>query len=240
MNKNDELVLTATRQQLESHGAFQGYRHGTELLDSILETGHWQFRRRGDVEDDPSFKQLIPYCVIVQADRVLVYERGSSGGEDKLHTKLSLGIGGHINPQDAPDAPGPQGSDQSGQAKEQMRRLVLRGTAKPEAAKESTGSDQLHRALLRELSEEIGLPGQPSLRYTGLINDERDPVGQVHFGVVVVVEVPAGEISPLEDAIHNPKMVPVQELGGLADRLEGWSKIVVEHLGLILPKTQNP
>lgn len=204
MSKNDELVLTTTRAQLEAHGAFQGYLHGTELLDEILAGKNWGFRRRGDVEDDPSFKQLIPYCVIVQGGKILVYERGKSGGEQKLHAKLSLGIGGHINPEDSGEA--------------------------------LSGAEQLHRALVRELDEEVTLPAQRSIRYAGLINDDRDPVGQVHFGVVAIVDVGPGEIKPNENAISNPQMVDETELETLHDRLEGWSRLVAENLGPILKK----
>ncbi len=47
---------------------------------------------------DPRFKQPIPYVVIRRDDEVFVYERLAGGGESRLHNKLSLGFGGHMNP----------------------------------------------------------------------------------------------------------------------------------------------
>jgi predicted NUDIX family phosphoesterase len=211
MSKDNELILTTTRKYLEQHGKFQGYQHGTELLQAVLAPGKWGFRRRGDVEDDPSFKQLIPYCLILQDGKVLVYERGKSGGEKKLHAKLSLGIGGHINPVDGSEHL--VGSDA----------LLLKGT------------EVLNKALRRELEEELSFPPNPVISYAGLINDDGDPVGQVHFGVVAIVEVGSGPIEAREDAIHGLKMVPVKKLKALMPRLEGWSKIVVKNLDTILP-----
>jgi predicted NUDIX family phosphoesterase len=55
------------------------------------------FLPRSAAENDPSYKQLIPYLVIRHAGRVLFYTRGKSGGEARLHAKGSIGIGGHIN-----------------------------------------------------------------------------------------------------------------------------------------------
>ena len=59
-----------------------------------------QFLARDAVEDDPSWRQLIPYAVVSYQERVLCVERLRAGGEARLHQRLSLGIGGHIGPQD--------------------------------------------------------------------------------------------------------------------------------------------
>lgn len=53
--------------------------------------------RRGDAEEDPHYKQPIPYVVIKREDEVFLYERLAGGGESRLHNKLSLGFGGHMN-----------------------------------------------------------------------------------------------------------------------------------------------
>jgi predicted NUDIX family phosphoesterase len=59
------------------------------------------YRPRSQVEDDPSFKQLIPYVVFRCADRVFCYVRGKSQGEARLHHLRSLGVGGHVAEEDA-------------------------------------------------------------------------------------------------------------------------------------------
>lgn len=54
------------------------------------------------MEQDPSFKQLIPYVLLCAKNEagepsVFVYTRGSGQGEARLHRKRSVGIGGHIS-----------------------------------------------------------------------------------------------------------------------------------------------
>lgn len=52
-------------------------------------------------ELDNSFKQVIPYLVVQYKDELLLYKRTKKQTESRLHEKLSLGIGGHINPIDS-------------------------------------------------------------------------------------------------------------------------------------------
>jgi predicted NUDIX family phosphoesterase len=59
--------------------------------------GNYSFRSRAIVEEDPSFKQIIPYVLIRHQDRFLLTQRTSRQTERRLHGKYSLGIGGHIN-----------------------------------------------------------------------------------------------------------------------------------------------
>lgn len=50
------------------------------------------------MEEDPTFKQLISYCILEnENDELLVYERLSGGGEARLHGQSSIGVGGHMN-----------------------------------------------------------------------------------------------------------------------------------------------
>lgn len=58
------------------------------------------FVERTWAEQDSSFKQIIPYTVMVHGDNVLLLQRKKAGGEARLHGKLSIGVGGHINPVD--------------------------------------------------------------------------------------------------------------------------------------------
>lgn len=84
--------------------------HGLEVLDEIrlterlavvLEDGFFVERRHA--ERDWTLKQAIPYCVVSSGGRVLATRRLPRGGEARLHGKRSVGIGGHLNPCDAPD-----------------------------------------------------------------------------------------------------------------------------------------
>ena len=87
-------------------GDFSGFRpFCPKAFQSLLNPDFMEFRPRSTVEDDPSFKQLIPY-VILQAEidgqtHVFQYTRGKGQGEKRLHALRSIGIGGHISREDA-------------------------------------------------------------------------------------------------------------------------------------------
>lgn len=74
----------------------QEYRH---LLSEIRSAS--AFMPRAEVEDDLSLLQIIPYSYVYGwKPEVLVYRRTKKGSESRLHGKLSIGVGGHINPED--------------------------------------------------------------------------------------------------------------------------------------------
>jgi len=58
-------------------------------------------KEREIAEYDSTFKQVIPYLIIQHNDFFLLNKRSKKQSEKRLHEKLSLGIGGHINPIDS-------------------------------------------------------------------------------------------------------------------------------------------
>jgi predicted NUDIX family phosphoesterase len=52
------------------------------------------------MEDDPGFKQIIPYLVLRDGERYFLMRRTRAGGDIRLHDRWSIGVGGHINPGD--------------------------------------------------------------------------------------------------------------------------------------------
>ncbi|MHC4953841.1 MAG: phosphoesterase [Planctomycetota bacterium] len=105
-----ELVYVVPRAELFPEGLFpegapQGFfPDGIALLDRIYECGHFADRAR--VEEDPSLKQIIPYAVVVRDDTPtsdIFRFRRRGGGEKRLVGLSSVGVGGHVNPEDAAD-----------------------------------------------------------------------------------------------------------------------------------------
>jgi predicted NUDIX family phosphoesterase len=100
--KSSERVLVVPAAELDRLGRFQGFEaDARRYLDGLLRPELTSFRPRGDVEDDPSLKQIIPYVVLRSQDRVFCYTRGGSQGETRLHRLRSLGVGGHVDEADA-------------------------------------------------------------------------------------------------------------------------------------------
>lgn len=77
----------------------------TDIREAVLEViiNEHEFIPRSDAEEDPSYKQIIPYVVLTQRGKVFATRRLNKGGESRLHGKISIGIGGHINPVDETD-----------------------------------------------------------------------------------------------------------------------------------------
>jgi predicted NUDIX family phosphoesterase len=102
-----ERVLVVPTQLLHKLGYFQGFTADvTRYLDALQSPRNASYRPRGEMEQDPNFKQLIPYAIFRYTDasgRVWLfhYTRGTGQGETRLHRKRSIGIGGHICVDDA-------------------------------------------------------------------------------------------------------------------------------------------
>lgn len=196
-----EQVLVVPRALFDEIGAFEGIR--TEGLDAalgrLLDPGNHFFMDREAAEQDPSHKQLIPYCVFRCGERILHYTRGKSGGESRLHAKLSVGVGGHINPVDT-------------------------GGGK-------TGPEAYHAAVNREIDEELELPGDHPHRIIALLNDDSNAVGQVHLGIVHLIELRSEAVASSEDALAELAFTSLAELNGpWFERLETWSQYCIRHL----------
>ncbi|MEZ6123666.1 MAG: phosphoesterase [Planctomycetaceae bacterium] len=93
-----EHVLVIPTAVFRDVGYFQGFCSDVDrYLDVILDPVHASYRPRPDMEQDPSFKQLIPYCVFHCNGQVFGYTRGTDQGETRLHSKRSIGVGGHVS-----------------------------------------------------------------------------------------------------------------------------------------------
>ncbi len=100
-DKMDERVLCFRSGLLDELGRFQGLSTDVErYFPTVVSDPHCAFVRRGDAENDPDYKQVIPYVIFVYEDSVFAYRRGKRGGEERLHEQYSVGIGGHIEVDD--------------------------------------------------------------------------------------------------------------------------------------------
>lgn len=102
MNKLDEQIIVVDRETIFSHekNHFNGFismedQRALEIYETLTK---YEVKRRGDMEEDERYKQLISYCILEnENDEILVYERLAGGGEGRLHGLSSIGIGGHMN-----------------------------------------------------------------------------------------------------------------------------------------------
>jgi predicted NUDIX family phosphoesterase len=200
--KQEEHVLVVPRSLLDSLGPFQGvHSEPAKYLPSLLDPANNFFLPRSAAEEDPSHKQIIPYAVFHCEGRILHYVRGGGGGEKRLAHKGSIGIGGHINQSDFHHAP-------------------------------ALEARTYHNGVTREIHEELVLPEDDDSphRVVGLINDDSSPVGQVHLGVVHLVDLKHREVSARESDITRLEFLSLAELEQRRDRLESWSLLCLDAL----------
>jgi len=198
MKASHERVLCFPRLFLDELGGFQGFRpdDGT-LLEQILSSGQARFIERGKAEEDPSFKQLIPYVVMTWKDKLLFYVRGKKTEEGRLRSLGSVGIGGHVSVTD------------HSLFERSIREIFAAG-------------------LRREVTEEVEVQTEFTERVAGLINDDSNPVGRVHLGVLILWKLAEPRVIKRERSITLLEFLTLEELRKRRETLETWSQIVID------------
>ena len=188
-----ERVLVLPRAAVPGGCDFIGLRSADnaelreQLRAAVADQG--RFLDRPIAEQDPTFKQLIPYVVVRDEGLVLLMERSAAGGDPRLHRKATIGVGGHVNPVD-------------------------------------DGLDPLDAGLRREWAEELEAEWEPDFRLVGLLNDDSNPVGSVHIGVVFEVQAAGRPVQVRERDKLSGAFVSADALVGALDRMETWSQLV--------------
>ena len=200
-----EQVLVIPTEEFHRLGHFQGFSSEiSRYLPELLHHDELRYRPRGEMEEDPSFKQLIPYCVFryttPEGVQLFQYCRGKGQGETRLRAKRSVGVGGHISTLDA------------------------------ETAGSHSGHDVYDEGLRRELEEEVIINTPYESQLVGLINDDETEVGRVHLGVVHLFDVETPAVEPREEDILDAGFLPVQQVLDEVSEFESWSQIVVKAL----------
>ena len=95
------MVLCVRREDVYPDGPWSGFSdEGLDRVQSLIRERS-VFMPRAEVEEDPSYLQVIPYVVFGHRDRYLLTKRLRASSERRLRNLYSLGVGGHINPEDA-------------------------------------------------------------------------------------------------------------------------------------------
>lgn len=204
----DEMVLVVHADELPA--MVNGFVAKSEFVLPILAEKSL-FLLRSEAEFNPRFRQLIPYVVIRcfegKTPMYFALQRLSGSGEERLVSKTTIGIGGHINPCDA--------KDPNGYMLLANKELVI------------------HNAMWRELNEEIlniDVVGINNMKFIGLINDTSDEVGRDHLGLVYMIDISTDQISAKETDKHTGEWMVYPQLVRNYASLENWSKIILQEL----------
>jgi predicted NUDIX family phosphoesterase len=214
MNNMEELVFAFPTDRLwklipyEKKGLI---RENSEVLKRIVQNG--LFLRRSELEEDPSFKQIIPYAIISnkepeprlrgklrgvrQSQSFYLFRRTSEQTEKRLHNKFSLGVGGHMNPDDFMES------------------------------NEQYLIDQLKRELFEEVKLLNGCLIE-DIEFIGFINDDTIPVGSVHIGLLYNIHVSNKEVYINETDKMTADWIGKSNLAEFYEGMETWTKIIFD------------
>ncbi len=193
--ENIEKILVIPREKLFENIFFEGFEREkiTYYLERIKK--YSIFMKRFSVENDPNYKQIIPYLIIKFKNKYFMFQRFPVGVEDRLFYKYSVGIGGHINEKDV-----------------------------------KKNKDLINSGLEREFGEELIYNKKLNYKIVGLINDDFDEVGKVHFGIVYLIEIETPEIRVRENSKMEGRLVGKEDLLKYKYKMERWSQILIDNL----------
>lgn len=209
MGKMDEQILAVERSYLFENEeiAFQGLLTDKNQLKYLMKKFDRYIEvRRGDAEEDLKLKQPIPYAIIRRGEEVFLYKRLKKGGEARLHDKLSIGVGGHMN--------------RINDVRNWQSNLMI----------------NMYRELGEELDIKLPNKHSVEPEIIGLLNNDNDPddeAGNYHIGILAVLNLPTeATVTVRETEQLDGCWVRAKDLkkAGMYEALEGWSKIAVEVL----------
>jgi predicted NUDIX family phosphoesterase len=158
-------------------------------------------------ETDESTLQIIPYVVLrdIATHEIFSYTRGNAGQEDRLHSKISIGVGGHIDDE----------------IKSNLIELIAEEAVRE--IEEETGFKANPQGIIKDL-----IKGDYIKLYTP--NAEKS-VDRVHIGIAFTIDVNKKDLIKLEDGvILNPRWLSLSELSDNVKssfcNLENWSKML--------------
>jgi len=102
----------------------------------------------------------------------------------------------------------------------------------------------LFRGIWRELREELVLPPQARLSLLGAINDDGNAVGEVHFGLAFLLQLPGTVEVRLRretDSVQVGDLLPFDQVMSYRHSMETWSSLLLDS-GVLprAPQTGSP
>ena len=193
LTTHDEEILVVPRSSLfQGHSPWHGLKKTSlEDFQRFIEE-HKEFHPRSAMEADPMYKQIIPYLVFKHATTFFLMQRTPHGNEQRLKSKYSLGIGGHIR-------------------------------------KEDLAKKSIIDWAQREFQEEVDYQGTYTVTTLGLLNDDSNPVGEVHLGCVFIIEGDSSSIK-IKSELQSGVLLTLAECKAFYPLMEGWSQMVFTYL----------
>lgn len=193
----DEEVFVLSKKE------YFGFKNGItpiseDEMSKMIKDGFFVYRK--DAEYNPDYLQIIPYVLIKHKDEYFTVTR--IGGEERLIGKISLGMGGHINPEDMPSS-------------EEGNLGILHNNIYRELEKE-------------ELHIDMSLTKELTLQGLIMFIHPTDIVSQDHIGAFYLLDTDDSNVSIKESDKLVGDFLPKEDLIALVDKSESWTRIIIE------------
>lgn len=183
--------------------------YDSKLFESILTNDDIIVAKREHLENDNSFRQVIPYIAFKnEKGEFLTYTRTKNANEARLHKKISVGFGGHM---DATDV-----------------------VFNEESVLDSHASikECIKREVIEELGDEVYTKIKPSLdkfSISKLIIDDTSEVEEVHMAILIVLSVKSFEVFSEDPSIKMLGFLSKEQIKDIDGDIEPWSEIVISN-----------
>lgn len=202
-------------QEVQSHLVIREreYLDESTPLDAVADGGEIP-------KGNPNYQQILPYMIArqIQPDGSYLYfpyRRTKGVGESRLAGNGSVGYGGHVDLEDV----------MSTNSVIDLESTIILSMLR-EASEEFTIFDQD--------GDELILDDSSIIKFSDLfIQDKSNEVGELHVGVVMLLDVPAGFTLEANSEDHLKKLPAMTAEQMLADpefKPENWTRIYLEYI----------
>jgi predicted NUDIX family phosphoesterase len=183
-----------------------------DYLKNKLNVKNFYLLDRDVCETDPRYRQIIPYVLILHPKdgKFLMYQRGKSGNESRLHSLYSLGFGGHVENMANPDN--------------------LYNELAMSAAREL--KEEINYDCSYEELKDIRTSLEVDSLHIALSDETATNVDKVHLGLAIVFIADVNKLDNLieeEDVIKDTFWLCPKSIRSQGWELETWSKLALDH-----------
>ncbi|WP_158770944.1 NUDIX domain-containing protein [Paraglaciecola sp. L1A13] len=195
MKKHQEHIVCIKSETVKNR------EHG--FVEYELNSADLMLGQRASLEKDDTFRQLLPISVFTHKGKVWAYERTNKGGENRLHNKIAVAVGGHWDLDD----------------------LVIKGSI-------INLHESLKQTMQRELKEEVNLTSNiiKTMELEKKICADDTEVDRHHIAVVYVHELDGEGVNSSEEQLKTVGFVSPTELLSGKYNIEAWARIICEIL----------
>lgn len=183
---------------------FGDRRHGFSQYQ--LKSADIIIAQRKFLENNDSYRQVLPMNMFVHNGKLWAYRRTESGGESNLHGKVALFAGGHWDLAD----------------------IVMRTEPGKEGFIDLDAS--LNKAIKRELEEEVVLTSNvvSTTKLPIVVCADDVGVDRHHVAIVYIHELDGEGVASNEDQLEAIGFLSQEELLGGEYDLETWARLAVK------------